>query len=272
MRGQPKPPPFYLSRGRGYPAVYVEKERVTFRKRGRSGMRYKRLFLQDIGGIPAAGGRRTKRGLLYRSGELYRLHAADLEALRNLSLAQVFDLREAETAARRPDGIDVSLTHRFPVRMGAFENLNLKDALRRKVDWSRYNFRRLYVSILEQNRNFIRRFLELLAEGPHPALVHCTAGKDRTGVFIAVLLLALGVSREQVLRWYRSIEPHLKRNTPRRVRLLAWYSGIPRETLMLNLPAMEALFAWLDARGGIESYLAEAGFDGVERLRSLFLE
>ena len=235
-------------------------------------MRYKRLFIQDVGGLPADGGLAVRRGLLYRSGDLYRLREEDLSKIDNLKLGQVFDLRQAEAARSRPNSYTAPLVRHFPVRMGVFEDLTLSAALQRRVEWSRYDFTEFYVIILEQNKDFLRRDLELLVEGPHPALVHCTAGKDRTGVFVTVLLLALRVSRDRVLEWYKSIEGHLKRNTPRRVRLLAWYTGTPRETLSINLPAVEKLFNHLgDRYGGIDGYLEEIGFSGANQLRSLFL-
>jgi protein-tyrosine phosphatase len=235
-------------------------------------MRYKRLFIQDVGGLPAAGGKEVRRGLLYRSGELYCLRERDLVLVRRLRVNQVFDLRQAETVARRPDDYTAPEVRLMPVRMGEFEDLTLQAAMRRQVDWSCYNFRDLYVIILEQNKDYVRSFLELLAEGPHPALVHCTAGKDRTGVFIALLLLALRVPRNRIMEWYLSIEAHLKKNTPLRARFMVWYTGTPRETLMLNIPAMEALFSRLDSQyGGIEGYLDRIGFTRLEEIRSLFL-
>jgi protein-tyrosine phosphatase len=235
-------------------------------------MYYKRLFIQDAGGLPTAGGGAVRPGLLFRSGELYRLRERDLALLRQLKFGQVVDLRQAEVAESRPDEYSAPVTRLMPLRMGQFEELTLQAALRRQVDWARYVFRDLYVIILEHNKDYLRDFLDLLVDGPHPVLLHCTAGKDRTGVFMIVLLLALRVPQDRIIQWYRSIYGHLKKNTPRRARLLVWFSGTPRETLMINLPAVEALFVHLERRyGGIEGCLAESGFTRLEQLRTLFL-
>lgn len=230
------------------------------------------MLIQDFGGIPAAGGRKTRSGLLYRSGDLYRLSKRDLTRVEKLQLAQVVDLRQAEVVLTRPDQYSAPVTTALAVRLGEFEKLSLRAALRREVDWRRYDMHSLYVLILEQNKDHIRKFFEILLAGPHPVLLHCTAGKDRTGVFGVALLLALQVSREQARQWYFSIGPHLKKNTPGWAKLLACYSKVPRESLMLNGAALEKLFSHIDEQyGGIEGYLDVIGFDGLTQLRALFL-
>src|SRR3546814_2414447 len=59
-----------------------------------------------------------------------------------------------------------------------------------------------YAAMPEPFAPYIRPLFEAVADGQLPLLVHCTAGKDRTGLVVAVLLLALGVSREDVLADY----------------------------------------------------------------------
>ena len=125
--------------------------------------------------------------------------------------------------------------------------------------------------ILEENKDYIRCFLDLLVSGR----ARCCALHRRQGphgVFITVLLLALRISREQVVRWYLSIERHLRRNTPLPVKFLVWYSKTPRETIYLNKPGLLKALDHLERRyQGIEGYLKEAGFTGLSELRRIFL-
>jgi protein-tyrosine phosphatase len=235
-------------------------------------MRYKRLLLQDIGGLKNEENREVRRGLLYRSGELHRLRPRDLALMHSLGIRQIIDLREEEMLRKRPDQFTAPSMINLPVRLGSFGDLKLREALRREVDWSRFDFHSLYTLILDENKDYIRRFLELLVAGPHPVLLHCTAGKDRTGVFITVLLLALRLSREQVVRWYLSIERHLKRNTPLPAKFLVWYSKTPREVIYLNKPGLLKALDHLEQRyQGVEGYLEEAGFTALHELRRIFL-
>jgi protein-tyrosine phosphatase len=228
-------------------------------------------LIQDFGGIPVAGGGRTRSGLLYRSGDLYRISKRDLARVEALHLQQVIDLRQQEVSVTRPNLYQAPLRTGLPVRLGEFEKLTLQAALRREVDWSRYDIHGLYILILEKNKDYFRKFFEILVEGPHPILLHCTAGKDRTGVFGVALLLALQVTREQAWRWYFSINQHLENNTPAWVKLLARFSKVPRESLMLNGPALEKLFSHIDEQyGGIEGYLDLIGFAGLGQLRAIF--
>ncbi|MEW5785775.1 MAG: tyrosine-protein phosphatase [Bacillota bacterium] len=236
-------------------------------------MRYKQLLLQDIGGLKTADHKEVRTGLLYRSGDLFNILPRDLERVQSLNLKQVVDLREEETARRRPDSFTPPRAVNLPLRLGPFEELNLRAALRREIDWARFDFQQLYVLILEENKDYLNQFLNLLADGPRPLLLHCTAGKDRTGIFAAALLLALRVPAAQVMRWYLSIEPHLKKHTPSWVKFLVWYSKTPWETIYLNRPAIQAALDHLDRQyQGIEGYLDEIGFTRLGELREIFLK
>ena len=236
-------------------------------------MRYKKLMLQDVGGLLNEANRKIRRGLLYRSGDLYRINTRELEQVRALGIKQVIDLRQEEMIRQRPDSFTAPRVVNLPVRLGQFEQLNLRDALRRRVDWSLYDFEKFYILILEENKDYICRFLELLVEGPRPVLLHCTAGKDRTGVFIAVLLLCLRVPRPRVVQWYLSIERHLKTGTPAWAKFLVWYSRTPKETVYLNRAALDAALDHIEHKyRGIDGYLAAGGFSRAGALRDIFLE
>ncbi len=173
---------------------------------------------RDLGGIRAAGGRTVKKHKLIRSGELSRLTEADLEKLTHIRLSAVVDLRSPSELAlkkdRLPDG--VRFVH-CPVVSDLIPGITREsvedpyDGLKR-ADYARdlreggmAKMRSLY-PILVESENAVqqyRRFFDcVLANGDGAVLFHCAMGKDRAGVAAALLLYALGASREDIMRDY----------------------------------------------------------------------
>lgn len=161
---------------------------------------------RDIGGYTANDGRQVRWGTVYRSGELNKLSDRDLDKLAELGLRTVVDLRsDAEIAAlgepRLPDGVRVLP---IPVASGNLVQDIIPPLL--AGDFSKVP-PDLLISV---NRRLARssgpRFGQLLRTltdpKQHPVVFHCTLGKDRTGFAAAVVLMALGVSWEQVVADY----------------------------------------------------------------------
>ena len=161
---------------------------------------------RDIGGYTASDGRQVRWGTVYRSGELNKLSNRDLHKLSELGIRTVVDLRsEAEISAfgepKLPDGTRVLP---IPVASGNLVQDIIPPLL--EGDFSKVP-PDLLISV---NRRLARssgpRFGELvrtLADPTqHPVVFHCTQGKDRTGFAAAVVLMALGVSWEQVVEDY----------------------------------------------------------------------
>ncbi len=172
---------------------------------------------RDIGGYRAADGRCVKWGMVYRSDRLSRLTERDLARLSELGLKQLFDLRTPEEQAsqpnRLPDG-DPPEVMALPISPQA--NGELEELMRVGRIWDKINATdisaddtrqvmcRFYRSYVVDHTAEYGSFLRRLAEaGQHPALVHCAAGKDRTGVAAALVLRTLGVSRGQILDDYQ---------------------------------------------------------------------
>lgn len=201
---------------------------------------------RELGGYRAADGRRVRRGLLYRGGNLDRLQSpADRAKLESLGLRVVLDLRAAGEAARRPD----------PVLPGV-ENIRIcgmRNADGSEMDFSADGIRRLeeekaqYVAAagreVHDNEWFsylytkvpfgnpaYHRLFALLEEGRVPLLFHCSCGKDRTGIGAMLILLALGVDRPTVLRDY------MLTNTYRRAILERYLATLPCESRLLAIP------------------------------------
>jgi protein-tyrosine phosphatase len=235
----------------------------------------KRLYLADVGGEPASGGRRIRTGLLYRSSAIHArvLRPGDLDRLRALGLRQIIDLREPALAARRPDALTAESVTYLPVGFSMLETVRPRDALLRRVDWQALAHPGLYAQVLEENKRCFGQFLDLLIDKPGPTLVHCTAGKDRTGMMVAVLDLALGVPRERIVARYMSVLPHLRAYFPRRVKALVRVFGGPPLAYSVMPEYMEGLLDHIGSRyGGPAGFLQSAGFARNEELKARFLE
>ena len=151
--------------------------------------------VRDLGGLPTEGGRTTRRGLLFRGDGVHRLAGADLDAARALGLRTVIDLRtegEIERGGRFPvDAYRVDW-HHLPMirRMWSEDDLVATSGA---ADFLRDR----YVEMLTDGASSLPRIVEVVADGA-PALFHCAAGKDRTGVVAAVLLSLVGVPRDVI--------------------------------------------------------------------------
>jgi protein-tyrosine phosphatase len=165
---------------------------------------------RDVGGMPTRSRATVRRGVVFRSGTLTDATDADLRRLGGLSIRTVVDLREEEVQQEHPDRLPEGQSVRvlcLPMmnpEIGRFSEqwAILMDGRRPDVD-SRTLARDVYASFF---RDFRGHVLELLAaaalEENLPLLVHCAAGKDRTGLMVALLLSQLGVAYEHILQDY----------------------------------------------------------------------
>jgi len=219
---------------------------------------------RDFGGYHTASGQAVKWGYLYRSGQLSLLSQQDVDLLGSLELDLVFDFRREDEQQQEPSRLP---EHRPPrvMSMPITPGSNASFFEREDTD-----SRAMFEFMVEINRDFAeaqtetysRMFREILAVGGARLLVHCAAGKDRTGFAAAMILLALGVSREEVMRDYmltaRFFSPHLEMD-----RLRAKYQmELEPEAILPMLEVHEdylaAALASIDARhSSVAAYLAE---------------
>jgi protein-tyrosine phosphatase len=145
---------------------------------------------RDLGGYPAAQGRTIAWRRLFRSDGLSRLTANDLLTLVDLGIETVVDLRTAGERERdsMPDGPFTPAVHHLPM----MDVLPTEDELTSWVDEDFLIGR--YSQMLDDGSAAIAEAVRVLS-APHavPAVFHCAAGKDRTGILAAVVLGLLGV-------------------------------------------------------------------------------
>lgn len=165
---------------------------------------------RDLGGYRTSDGSYVRWGLVYRSGHLVNLTARDSGYLSSLGIRLVCDVRsEGERARARdhwpgntPSG---SAGEFFSVPIGSnLISSPTADDLKRRVaaiNAETKESARAYDYAIQYAAQY-GKILQRIAAGDLPAVTHCTAGKDRTGVFSAILLTALGVPRSTVVQDY----------------------------------------------------------------------
>ncbi|MGS0688456.1 tyrosine-protein phosphatase, partial [Nakamurella sp. GG22] len=168
---------------------------------------------RDLGGIPTPDGP-IRPGIVFRSAALAQLDDAGLEALDKLRVAEVFDLRgHREIARDGADRVPASVTVRIapfhPEEDEAPAHEVQEEAETDGQPWTGGERLRAYyaaIPTLAPARESVASLLRTVADGGDDrgggVLVHCAAGKDRTGWAIATLLTAAGVDRDAVLADY----------------------------------------------------------------------
>ena len=161
---------------------------------------------RDLGGLPAADGRRVKSGLLLRTAKLNSLTDADVARLeREFHVRHIFDFRDGSEVAAKPDrAIPGAALHALPV-LPELPGNNNGDYLRLSPERVLELMRGIYRTMArhEKSTAAYRGFFDTLLAHPGEAVLwHCTQGKDRTGIAALLLLTALGVEEETAVEEY----------------------------------------------------------------------
>ena len=164
------------------------------------------LNFRDLGGYPAAGGV-TRWGAVYRSDRLNELTDADVAHLGAIGLRTVCDFRYdrevAEDPSRLPEGARIV---RLAVGAAPGDNPRSLEDLIRAGEITQVTTASMaegYLSMLERQAGLFGDLIRLVGRDEHHTVViHCTAGKDRTGLGAALLLGAVGVQHEVIVEDY----------------------------------------------------------------------
>lgn len=230
---------------------------------------------RDTGGMPLLAGGTTRSGVLYRSDALAAATAAGLETLSLGPIGVVVDFRTDVERAQAPDLLPEDRRIRI-VQLSILEaalampaDLKLDDATTQALLSRIPTLADLYRGMLQHSPSAFAEVARLIArpaDAGHPAvLVHCTAGKDRTGVSVALMLDAAGARREAIVDDYASSQANLAGDWAAGMLARMAAMGVPPLPAITELvtetppSAIEAAFAWLDERGGSAEYLLSGG-------------
>nr|GAT51498.1 predicted protein [Mycena chlorophos] len=168
--------------------------------------------LRAVGGFAAP---KTKPVILYRSAELSRITPKGKEQLQALGIHDVFDFRaDDEIASYKTPAPDVPGVkfHRTPVAENrAYDPASTAARMQSFVNDERAMFVKMNSEILETAGPAFEKVLRYMVENPSEhCLIHCTVGKDRTGIFTALILSILGVPDDEIAAEYALSTPALK--------------------------------------------------------------
>ncbi|GAB3605104.1 hypothetical protein GCM10027413_05130 [Conyzicola nivalis] len=231
---------------------------------------------RGIGGLQTLDGRLVRDGLVFRSAGLHAITQAGRQQLAGLGVSTILDLRGTTETEKEPDQFPgvrvVSLPLHEPsdpeagIVLGAVAGASGGPALRE-----------VYREIALTRGAEIVAGLRAITSAEGAVLAHCTAGKDRTGVFVALLLAAIGVRDDQIVRTYAESVERLGAEFRSEVSgLLGLHGGatIAEDTLdeLLASPAelIEDVLAGIrHDHGTVAAYLAAHGFsyDELSELR-----
>jgi protein-tyrosine phosphatase len=241
------------------------------------------LNFRDVGGISTSGNRKIKEGLLFRSANPDSISRIDISKLYSLNIKTIIDLRAPHEPSKRAVSIDKSEKLFIPLDFQQTTRERLKPVIYGKdnqpviADISNA----LYLEILDASAPAVRQVMEILASpGRTPVLIHCQAGKDRTGIIIACVLLAMGVNRSLIINDFmksnEALLPHFKKMF--RIRKILSLGFFPYKNMLFAVSVkqrnIESVLDRIDNHyGGIESYLTSAGFDisGMEVVKKLLI-
>jgi protein-tyrosine phosphatase len=235
--------------------------------------------VRDLGDLPTEDGQKTARGRLLRADNLQDLSAADVRKLvHDIGVTTVVDLRSSnELAAEGPAPLDAvaSVRHaHHPVlpEVGSSTDV-IADALlaRDRQDKSRYPRDPVcghYLGYLEDRPDQVMGAVRSIARTEGAALVHCAAGKDRTGVVVALALTVAGVPAPAVAADYAATGERTEAIMTRLRRSRLYARDINSKPADLHRPRAETMTAFLeqmDARyGGVASWLTDHGLSAAD--------
>ncbi|NRB38640.1 MAG: tyrosine-protein phosphatase [Pseudomonadales bacterium] len=164
---------------------------------------------RDIGGYSSWDGKTIKYGQIYRSDHLADLTAEDLEKFKQLGIKTVIDLRSYQEKKEKPNRLPADIAYNvlnIPISLSELQPDEMARQLRSgELSYlsAKQQMNNGYKEIIQAYSPMLKLILETIADPKNlPLLIHCTAGKDRTGVSIATLMLALGITSDDIYADY----------------------------------------------------------------------
>jgi protein-tyrosine phosphatase len=225
--------------------------------------------VRDLGGYPTRSGGSIRSGLLFRGDSLHRLDDVGREMLRQLGVRTVFDLRGPAERTAYPSAVSEIRIVEVP----AFE---AERGTMPDVEWQLLD---VYLELLHHRGEVVSGIAAQLTGDNLPALIHCMAGKDRTGVVVAVILSALEVPDEYIVADFAASASLLSAEFREETTTRLTAQGVPAALIVRMLAAepdhiASVLAVIREEYGGAAKYLLDHGLteDQLTALRSALAE
>jgi protein-tyrosine phosphatase len=229
---------------------------------------------RDAGGWPAGTGT-MRRGVLYRGDAPERLTSAGRDAVAALGLTCVIDLRQKRFVEMSLGFAGDDVTHHIEL-VDQMIDYNNMPRLEEPVDLAD-----MYTDLIRRCQPQLIRAIEIVADHVDNGrvLVHCTAGKDRTGVVVGMIQAAIGVSLDSIADDFtRSDDPSKRRRAAMLESPVTGDPPVARSPAFLWTAPREAMYLLasraVDEFGSLESWPAGLGVspEAIDKLRAGLLE
>lgn len=228
---------------------------------------------RELGGYLTSDGRRTKEHVFLRADGLDSLTGADRKFLRQYPVRLVIDLRSVYETRLAPDRLD---RHFEQVHVPMFDHVQSELARRASGGFAEQppravSLAEIYMLLADTEQEQIRTVLKQLIDTDEPALFHCTAGKDRTGIISMFLLEMAGVPEATIIADYEATAQYLSEAYS----FAQDAEDIPADAFASRAETLQQLRSHLRGRyGGIREYLRRIGItdEDEEKLRRKFTE
>lgn len=201
---------------------------------------------RELGSIKTSDGGITKNNIFWRSDVTSVPTEEDIEKLLSTNITTIIDMRTDEEVQKTPNGLagmDGFEYHHFPITEGSGVPESLEAVPRSYMDIA-----------LAKNMPYV---MKTIAESDSGVLFHCTAGKDRTGVVSAIILMLCGADREDIVSNYVVSREY---NHKRLEAFLAAHPEVDRNIVLANEKSMNGFIELFTERfGNVESFFEYIG-------------
>ena len=239
---------------------------------------------RELGGYKTTDGKSVKWGMLYRSDKLSDISDTDQAYLQDLGIKKIIDFRSKEEKEEDPDIIPKGIDYiEMPISVDGAMRSKIEAVLKGETNKDVKSF------LIDANKEFVSNytdvyedFLRNLINDDGPTLFHCTAGKDRAGFAAAITLIALGVSKEDVINDYMKTNQFTKERIEEiigQIELMTLYqtdAEILRPLLGVEREYIETAFQTAEEKyGSLENFIRDGlniSDEDIQKLRNKFIE
>ncbi len=229
---------------------------------------------RDMGGYKTTDGKYVKWGKIFRSDDLHNLTDADLNYLASIPLTSIVDFRSEEETQQAPDKNPSSVKMNYPLSINPGDLMAaVKEGIDKikpeQADQMMMDMNVLLVTdsaCINQYREFFRLLQD---EKEAPLMFHCSAGKDRTGMGAALVLSAVGVDEQTIIKDYLLSNVYLAN------KYASYKAQYPAIASLFEVKT-EFLQAGLDRikkdHGSVENYLTKVLNVDIQKMREMYLD
>ena len=239
---------------------------------------------RELGGYKTTDGRSVKWGVLFRSDKLSDISDNDQKYLQSLGIKRIVDFRSTGEKTEDPNIIPEGINYiESPINVDGAMRSKIEAVLKGETNKEVKSF------LVDANKEFVTNytsvyedFLRGLIDEDGPTLFHCTAGKDRAGFAAAITLIALGVSREDVIEDYMKTNIFTKNKIDEmidKIKLMSLYQAdaeILRPLIGVERIYIETAFKTAEEKyGSLENFIREGlniSDEEIQILRNKFVE